>query len=186
MGSPKLELTPDQQEKIDRELEAGESILWVGGPKPKFFTKTTVGSFLFGIPFTTFAIFWITMAANGVWGAGKNIPGLFKLFPLFGVPFVCVGLGLLSSPLWAYLRSSKTTYVITDQRVLVFSGIRSVTIRSTRPDSLQEYYRTDHLDGTGDVCTEGVNLLRVQDPHLVEKLIRALGEQYNPHEAINS
>ncbi len=87
------------QEQVDRELEPGERVEWIEMPIPRFFTPASTAIFLFAIPWTAFAVFWICGAA------GFKLPdfrqGGFELFPLFGVPFVLIGLAMLLSVLLA-------------------------------------------------------------------------------------
>jgi hypothetical protein len=68
-------------------LEEGETILWQGRPV----TGIRLGDFfgfhlIFGLVFTGFSTIWITMAWVMTSGAG------FDIFPLFGIPFLLVGL----------------------------------------------------------------------------------------------
>lgn len=52
------------QETVDRELEPGERIQWIDMPTARFFTPVATGVFLFAIPWTAFAIFWICGASD--------------------------------------------------------------------------------------------------------------------------
>jgi len=45
------------EDKVKRELESGERILWMEQPIPRYFTAMSTGAFLFAIPRTAFAIF---------------------------------------------------------------------------------------------------------------------------------
>ena len=97
-------------DKVKRELELGERILWMEQPIPRYFTAMSTGAFLFAIPWTAFAVFWMCGAS------GFKMPdfskGGFSFFPLFGLPFFLIGIGMLSSPLWSYRKAFKTVYVI--------------------------------------------------------------------------
>jgi len=137
-------------ETIDRELESGERIRWMEMPTPRYFTGASTGAFLFAIPWTGFAVFWTAWAA---WGTSQveGGPGLFSLFPLFGVPFILIGVGMLSAPLWAYRKARRTVYIITDRRAVSIEGGRSTTIRSYTPRMLQDVHRRENRDGSGDV-----------------------------------
>lgn len=160
-------------------------------PIPRFFTPVTTSIFLFAIPWTAFAIFWIYGAS------GFKIPDFkegFDLFPLFGIPFVLIGLGMLSSPLWTYRKAFKTIYVITDRRAITFDGGWSTTIRSYPPEKLQEIYRKVKRDGSGDVIiarqawhdsdgghqSEELGFLRIRDPKETEQMLKKLAEQSDP------
>lgn len=159
-------------------------------PRRVFFTPGTTGIFLFGVPWTAFALFW---TAGAAWVTGKADvgPGMFGLFPLFGLPFIFIGVGMLSSPIWAYRRAGQTAYVITDRRAITFDGGWSTTIRSYPPSKLTDIYRTEKRDGSGDVIfsrrvwrdSDGdqqsveFGFRRVEDAKDVEQRLKALAEQ---------
>jgi hypothetical protein len=157
-------------------------------PTARFFTPVSTGVFLFAVPWTAFAIFWICGASD------FKIPDFqegFDIFPLFGVPFLLIGLAMLSSPLWAYKKALKTIYVITDRRAITFDGGWSTTIRSYPPDKLQDIYRKEERDGSGDVVitrrawrdsegdrqTDELGFLRIRNPKEIEKMLKELAEQ---------
>lgn len=184
---------PDNlREVVSRELDRDERVVWAAMPRPVFFTPMSTGAFLFGIPWTAFAFFWVGMAGMGVWGQGGI--GLFSLFPLFGVPFILVGFGMLSAPIFAYRKSKKTIYVITERRVITFEGGRSTTIRSYPPEKLTDVFRRERKDGYGDIIIarrewhdnnnrqqmEELGLLRIADAKQVEDLVKALAQQAVP------
>lgn len=173
---------------VDRELERDERIEWLGMPKRVYFTPVATGAFLFGIPWTAFALFWTAGAA------GFKIPAFnqpFDLFPLFGLPFILIGLAMLSSPIWAYWRAGKTVYIVTNRRAITFDGGWSTTIRSYPPDKLTDIYRREKPDGSGDVIiarrawrdsdgdrqTEELGFLRIADVKDVERRLKELAEQ---------
>lgn len=141
-------IPPKLQEIVRRELDRDERVVWSAMPKPKLFSGPALGAFLFAIPWTAFSVFWMAGAA------GFKIPQFNNgadLFPLFGIPFILIGIGMLSSPLWAYRNSLKTVYVITDRRAITIDGGMSYTIRSYTADKLSDTFRREHKDGTGDV-----------------------------------
>ncbi len=141
------------QEQVERELEDGEQLVWTGQPVPKYFTTHSTGAFLFAIPWTAFAIFWICGAS------GFKIPdfsGPQSLFPLFGVPFVLIGFWLLSTPLGMYRNMKRTAYAITDHRAIIFAGgTFSTTVRSFEPDELTDLTRKERRNGFGDIYFYG-------------------------------
>jgi hypothetical protein len=172
---------------IERELAPGEQIVWSGMPIPRFFTGNSTAAFLFAIPWTAFAVFWMVEASGATSGCGQGR----DYFHLFGLPFVLIGLGLLGSPLWTYRKALKTAYVITDRRAITFEGGRSTTIRSYPPDRLHAVYRKERRNGTGDVIlhreirrdseggphTEELGFLQVPNPREIEQLLQALAGQ---------
>ncbi|MCO6511895.1 MAG: hypothetical protein J5I65_13980 [Aridibacter famidurans] len=177
------------KELVNRELEIGERIVWTGMPRRTFFTPAATGSFLFGIPWTAFAIFWTLMAGAGTWfTSGFSV---FSIFPLFGIPFILIGIGMLSAPLGAYIKSGRTVYVITDKRAISFEGGSSTVVRSFTPEKLGEVFRRERPGGYGDVVidlshtrdsdgdkqTEEIGFFRVRDPHQVERLLKELASR---------
>ena len=117
---------------VDAEFGKGERIVWIGQPIRSRLARSSLPIALFGVPFTAFAFFWI-MTASGMKGLG--FPGPSGFFVLFGIPFVLVGLGMLTSPLWMYLKAGRTVYAVTDRRALVIDGglFGRMTVRSFEP-----------------------------------------------------
>lgn len=80
---------------ISRELEPGEKLLWAGRPKQGVLLRA---SDTFMIPFSLlwggFAIFWEVSALGilGKSGATDTAGGTAIIFPIFGIPFVLIGL----------------------------------------------------------------------------------------------
>ena len=176
----------EMQDRAERELDPGERIEWISMPIARFFTPASTGAFIFGIPWTAFALFWTGGAA---WGTSQvEGAGWFRAFPLFGLPFILIGFGLLSSPLWAYRKARRTVYAITDRRALSLEGGRTTTVRSFTPEQLKEIYRKERRDGSGDVIfarrtwrdsegdrqAEEIGFLRVPDVRDVEARLRRL------------
>jgi hypothetical protein len=175
------------EQKIDSELDPGEVVRYKDMPIKKFFTPSSTAAFLFGIPWTAFALFWTAGAS------GFEIPDFnegFDIFPLFGIPFILVGIGMLSTPLWSYWKAGKSVYVITNRRAITFEGGKETTIRSYPPNKLSDIYRKEKRDGTGDVIirvkawkdsegdrhSEELGFLRIRDPKSVEQMLKKLVE----------
>jgi hypothetical protein len=163
-------LPPEIETLIESELASGEKLLWVGQPRPRRFLSWSIPIVLFGIPWTAFSVFWMAMAGGMGWfarnaadaapGDGNAEPGIIALitscFFLFGLPFVLIGLGMLSSPWWMLRRAKKTAYALTDRRAIVmepgwFSGR---TVRSYDGQQLGRMARTERSDGSGDLVFE--------------------------------
>src|SRR5713226_4413878 len=115
----------DAQLRDQSELQPGESLCWTGVADPRRATLSAIPAALFGIPFAGFALFWI----NGAYHASSSIsksPNAFaksfSFFPLFGLPFLLVGLAIVLAPLWAYLKGRSTVCAVTNQRVMVITA----------------------------------------------------------------
>ena len=78
---------------IDKELEIGESVVWVGQPLHRFFTFESLLYFCMGIPFTAIAIYFIYDAADfKIPDLSEGIKFEFEnIFFLFAIPFVLIG-----------------------------------------------------------------------------------------------
>jgi hypothetical protein len=135
---------------VDAELAKGETIAWIGQPIPWRFACSSIPIALFGVPFTAFAFFWIAGASGFRFPGSSNA---FSFFPLFGIPLVLVGLGMLLSPLWMLYRAGQIVYAVTDRRALVIerSLLGRVTIRSFEPARLTDVTRTQYADGSGNL-----------------------------------
>ena len=186
---PTQAIPRELEDRVKHELESGEELLWLGQPIPRFFTAMSTGAFLFAIPWTAFAIFWICGAA------GFKYPdfheGGFDFFPLFGIPFVLIGLGMLSSPVWTYRKALQTVYAITNRRAITFDAGWTMTIRSYPPARLRNIIRKERRNGTGDVVldqqvasgfergqrTMDLGFLNIRDPKTIEQILKKLAEQ---------
>ncbi|MEW6712670.1 MAG: hypothetical protein AB1403_22825 [Candidatus Riflebacteria bacterium] len=140
----------DLDSKLSKELVSDEQIEWKGMPIPRLLKAETLAIFLFAIPWTAFSIFWICGAA------GFKIPDFskgfdpFMLFPLFGLPFLLIGLAMLASPIFSYLADRKTLYAVTDRRVIIITGGRSYEIKSFLPEKISELTRRERA-AAGDL-----------------------------------
>jgi hypothetical protein len=190
---------PEELEaKVKRELEAGERIRWMGRPIPRSFTSATIILFLFAIPWTAFALCWEVATSWMAWGSITQFKQgpvmLFSIiFPIFGLPFVLIGFGMLAAPLWARRYALKTVYVITDQRAITFVVGRTTTVKSYSPDQLQDVFRRERKDGTGDVIfsqrvwldsgrdrhIRNLGFLNIQEAQRVEQMLKEMARQHS-------
>ncbi len=100
-------------------LTPGEDILWQGQPHSTIDWSGLVNPMtLMGVFFTGFSLFWIAMAASMTAGSGAPFP--FSVFPLFGLPFLGIGLWMLGGRLVldAWLRGH-TWYTLTSQTAFI-------------------------------------------------------------------
>jgi hypothetical protein len=148
-------LPPELDARVQGELQRDEQLLWVGQPVPALFARGGCLMMLFGVPFTAFALFWMAITSVGVFHGGFP-GGLFACFPLFGLPFVVVGLGLLSSPYWLRQRAKRVCYALTDSRAIVWDAgwFGGIEVRSYGPDQLTRIRRVEYPDGCGDLVFE--------------------------------
>lgn len=142
-------LPPAVRARLEADLEPGETVLWVAQPGSLRRVLPTIPAALFAIPWTAFAVFWITGAATATSKAG----GPVALFPLFGLPFVLVGLGMFASPLIAWGAAGRACAAVTDRRVLSWEphGLTGTTLRAWAPGELAGLTRVERADGSGDL-----------------------------------
>lgn len=184
MSAKSIEIDPsllgDQRQMVEAELESGERLLWWARPLAGRLAIRALPLVLFGIPWTAFALF--------MQGQGLRDPFLF----LFGLPFVLIGLGMLTAPYWAWRKALRTVYAITDGRAIIFSaGLwAAVRIRSFGPAALADLKRKQRADGSGDIIfhreysidNEGdrrqkeIGFVGVANVRDVETMLRALAE----------
>jgi hypothetical protein len=190
-NNPQLfELSDALRANVESELNSQEQIVWVEQPIPWLVARSALPILLFGTPFTVFAVFWIGMAAFGV-GQAANA-GPMWVFPLFGLPFVLIGLAMFSAPYWALRSAKRTVYVVTTQRaILLRGGWFSISVRSFEPAALTILNRKQRPDGSGDLIFtqdwrpgnnghstwKNVGFVAVRDVKHVEDLIRTLAQQ---------
>lgn len=148
MSMDLMKMSPELQQKVMRELQPGEVVRWAGQPDPARFMKQGFLLWLFFIPWTAFSLFWMAGAS------GFRMPDFSSftvLFPLFGLPFLLIGVAGLASPLWFRLVARHTAYVISNQRAFSLAGWRNVVMISWWPEQLAQVTRTERADGSGDL-----------------------------------
>src|SRR5262245_4840289 len=172
-GGAMQPLPEELDNRVRSELRDGEQLVWTGQPLPKRFMRSSVPLVLIGIPFTAFAVFWMAGAygllVSGFGDTREGLGAFVSCFPLFGVPFVLIGLGMLTSPYWAYRRAKRTCYALTDQRAIVWmpGWPRSTEVCSFKPSALGKMSRRDYADGSGDLIFEEiVSVTRDSDGYL--------------------
>ena len=112
-------------------LEEGETILWQGAPDGAVdFSGIWSLQSLFAVFFTGFSLFWIMLTFSITAQMTDNIGQVFHLaFPLFGVPFLLVGLQLLLGRFWADARRRRNShYTLTNRAAYI--GVRTKGTRS--------------------------------------------------------
>ena len=191
-ASEQIAVPRELQSLVEAELRPGERITWMEQPIARLLARATWPIVLFGIPWTAFALFW---TAGAAWGTTKmkDGPGLFSVFPLFGLPFILIGVGMLSSPYWARRKARGSVYVLTDRRAILFTaGWRgSMTVRSFEPERLNDLRRNQHSDGSGDLVfaqdihrdsdgdrrSTDVGFMAIREVKQVEEMVRTLARK---------
>ena len=168
---------------VRHELTCGESIEWIGRPRPVFFTRDSSPEFSAGLTCTVFMGFWLTALIEKV-KAGEVFYAFIGFLSCLLLKSI---LGGIFSPLRAFRSCLKTVYAITDRRVIVISGEdESVQACPVRRISGCEHRLRD--DGTGDLLIncgtrsgpdgyfefETIEFLRLEDMHEARRKLRRL------------
>lgn len=114
-------------------ITGDEYILWKGKPdKGNLITSSDIFMIPFSIFWCGFALFWEFMALQS---------GTF-IMPLFGIPFVCVGLYLVFGRfIWNVHIRKKTFYVLTNKKLIRLRGnkIDMLDAKSMLPVQVEIY-----------------------------------------------
>src|SRR5262249_38975512 len=135
---------------VESELRTNERVTWIEQPIPARAARAALPVLLFAVPWTAFSLFWMVMAS----GIARQRADVFHLgFAAFGLPFVAIGVGLLSSPYWAAQMARRTLYVLTDARAIILAAgwLGSTNVRSFEPSQLHDLQREQFADGTGSL-----------------------------------
>ena len=129
---------------IQKELEPRERLLWAGQPAQGAKLR---GSDVFMIPFSFlwggFAIFWEYSVIES---------GAPFFFMLFGVPFVLVGLYIMIGRFYVEAKQrSKTFYGVTNERVVIASGLFRKKVKSLNLRTLTDISLSESSNGSGSI-----------------------------------
>jgi len=172
-----MEMDFESQQTAQAQLEPGERLLWHGKPDPKRGLLATIPLVLFAIPWTGFSVFWMA-AASGFFFESE--PGWMSLFALFGVPFVLVGLGMLTSPYWLYKKAKLTVYALTNRRAMIITGRATKKVQSFAASDMGLIERTERANGRGDVMfatvevkkgTQQIGFMGISNARRVERIL---------------
>jgi hypothetical protein len=145
----------DAQLRAQSELQSGESLYWTGTANPGRAALSALPATIVGIPFAAFALFWITQAYHATSAISKSNNAFakgFSVFPIFGVPFLLIGLGIILAPLWAFLKGGNTVYAVTNQRVMIITGSGNRSVKSLMPADIVSIDHRERPDGSGDIA----------------------------------
>lgn len=129
---------------------ASERLLWWGRPAAGRLALRSLPAAVFGVPFTAFAAFWMWAAGGGL-GGGRPPDGPMTFFPLFGLPFLLVGLGMLLSPLLAAAAARRTLYAVTSGGILFVKAGRTRRVERRPLPGGDVLQRRERPDGSGDL-----------------------------------
>jgi len=140
------------QQEIYAELDSSERLLWSGQPRAGVLFR---GVDFFLIPFSIlwcgFAIFWEFMVIN------SDAPLLFRLW---GIPFVIVGLHFVFGRFLVEAQQRKKTfYGLTNERIIIISGLFNRKVKSLSLRNLSEVSLSEKADKSGSITLGAGNPL---------------------------
>jgi len=134
------------------DLLSDEELLWTGQPDT---SSVLAAEDLVLIPFalfwTAFACFWEAAALGWIFVPEEaERPPL--IFPLFGLPFVLIGLYLLFGRIiYRNWKKRHTYYAVTDKRVLVLTTVGSRNLQAAYTDSVPGVGKSVRRNGVGTI-----------------------------------
>jgi hypothetical protein len=142
------------------ELRPHEHLVWADRPVVKVRGAQAIGRILFGLLFGGFAVFWTSAAWLMTRGVKDGTFGLF--FPLFGIPFIAVGAGIVVAGIRSWRDGGGTVYALSDQRVLIVGGGCKRTVRSLDLTAIRGVERVEGEGAAGTITLliEGSDSMR--------------------------
>jgi hypothetical protein len=177
------------EREMRRDLAPGERVLWQAMPDPNRL-NLAFGMWLFAVPWTAFSLAWTGIALYAYLSSfGQpdvgGLPWWGWIMPLFGTPFIAVGIWMLSRPLIIRADAAHTLHALTDKRLITLSdrkvrSVKSVELTKLGPLTLKE--RKDGIgnltvetgsarDSDGDRITDRFEIIGVPDVALLQRLI---------------
>ena len=177
MPSRHASLPPEFLTRLTREF-AGERMLWAGQPSPRASFLKGLLSWWFAIPWTVFALAWEGIALGIFFAEGAARPDgvggvMAWVFPIFGLPFVIIGIGMLV-PFWAARKARRTVHVLTEKRLVTAVFGRELALTSLDPKRILSVAKLESPDGSGTL-TLSLGNFRDSDGASVEKLEHWIG-----------
>jgi hypothetical protein len=138
------------EQALRPELGSDERLLWSGMPGQGI--RFRAGD-IFMVPFS---LLWAGFAF--FWEYSVNSAGAPLLFQLWGIPFVLVGLYIVIGRFFldSYQRA-RTYYGVTNQRVIILSGLMSRQVKSLTLEGLDDISLSERSDQSGTVTFGPIN-----------------------------
>ncbi|GLQ46317.1 hypothetical protein GCM10007862_13680 [Dyella lipolytica] len=137
-------MTFEVEQVLRPELGRSERLLWSGMPRQGVRLRPTDALMIpFSLLWGGFAFFW----EYSVTSQGSPF-----FFSLWGVPFVLMGLYIIVGRFFvdSYQRA-RTYYGVTDQRVIISSGLMSREVKSLNLQGLNDISLTERADRSGSI-----------------------------------
>ncbi len=175
-----LDLSPEYRAMVERELEPGENVEWIGRASGKYVQKYFWPAFILGL-------FLIVLGAFVQHTAMKGTQEGRVLGIIFSVTLTTFGLLIFCANLLRRRRTLHTLYIRTDRRALIIRPGRRVTVRTYPPKNLKNTFRREKQGDTGDLVFsvnehagdesdfhEEYGFMGIDNPRQVEERVLAL------------
>lgn len=141
-----VELPRAVQDRLERELEPGENVLWTARPVASLLVRKVLLVSVFTFLSSVFIVVVFLLFLTGLRDQEPDL--LILILLLVVVPDVIIAVGL---PLSMSRKARRTLYAITDRRAMILTTGFSVKVRSFPPASLAGVRKTERGDGSGDI-----------------------------------
>jgi hypothetical protein len=190
---------PDNLLSAVERVVRDEKILWAGQPDARAIFRTGFWIYLFAVPWTVFSLFWESFPVGLLlFGDGIMSKGMPSAMPwvmaVFGIPFIVIGFGMLSTPFFARKAAQQTAFVITGTKLGVVKLGKSLESKLRLIADIKRVETTEKADGSGalklifgygrdsdgDRTTDCEDLTGIENVRQVEDLINGLRTPATP------
>lgn len=128
--------------ELERELSVGEHVLWSGQPKPGLQLRLTDAVFI------PFSLIWAGVIVS--WARNVFSSGVDLFFLPLSIFLLCIGVYMIIGRFFvdAAIRA-KTWYGVTNERVMIITGLINRTVTTLPLGSLSEIALEQRRDGSG-------------------------------------
>ena len=135
------------------ELLPNEKIEWTGQPDPsKHFTKQDIFLVPFSLLWGGFAFCWEAGVLGPILKSGSHKDPMDIIFPLFGLPFIIVGIYFIFGRfIYKAWRKRHTFYAITNLRIIIVTSTRSKEVSAIYLRDIPIINKMIGSDGVGSI-----------------------------------
>lgn len=152
-----LPLSAKLDAELRRELATGERVLWQAMPDPRRL-KLAYAIWIFAIPWTLFSLVWTGIALSAFLSAlgsqSGNVAWWGWIGPLWGTPFIAVGLWMMYQPFKITVDARYTVHALTTQRILTLTARKDRVVKTVSLNRLGPISCTEKPDGWGTISIE--------------------------------
>ena len=136
-------------QKLERQLEPGESVCWADQPVKRYFTPFTVTQLIVGLLWTGIVLAVLSHSYEFQWPAFDRWQDF--TYAVFLSPFFLFGFYFIWAPIRECHRTVHSVYAITDRRALSLWNRRKPVIRTYPFAAISQIRIAERRGGLGDV-----------------------------------